>query len=224
MANFNTHLSVALVASTATATLGLTMGLYSPVVMVLLSLTGAVGGLLPDIDLDNAKIARIGFNFASIVIASYAIALYASFALVSFITLLIYWGALVLLLRFGVFALFSRITRHRGMVHSVPYMATLALLSVYGFYYFMPTGWLAWAFGAFLFFGAMIHLLLDEIYSVNIFGLKLKKSFGSALKFFSKKQLPNYVLLYTLLVILWLFAPAKNELAQLWLLAVQSLA
>ncbi len=215
MANFNTHLSVALVASTAVATLGLTMGLYSPMVMIMLSFTGAIGGLLPDIDLDNAKITRIGFNFASIVIASYATAIYASFNALPLMDLLIGWGALVLLLRFGVFALFSRLTRHRGMVHSVPYMAVLALLSVYGFYYFVPTGRLAWAFGGFLFFGAIIHLVLDEIYSVNIFGLKLKKSFGSALKFFDKKQLPNYVLLYGLLIGLWLFAPAKDELAQL---------
>lgn len=38
-----------------------------------------------------------------------------------------------------------------------------------------------------MFVGYLVHLLLDEIYSVDITGRRLKASFGTALKFFDKR-------------------------------------
>lgn len=213
MANFNTHLSVALVASATIGMYGITLGVYGVDILFVLLVAGGIGGLLPDIDLENSRISRIGFHWASLFIASYMAILYATFYQPPIVQTLILWVVAYAILRYGVFALFSRLTRHRGMVHSLPYMAVLSLIFVYLVYYFLPSGKLAWLFGGFVFFGSIVHLLLDELYSVNIYGLRLKKSFGSAFKFVSKKQLPHYVLLYALLFVLYVFAPAKNELS-----------
>jgi len=44
--------------------------------------------------------------------------------------------------------------------------------------------------------GYLLHLLLDEIYSVNFMGSTLKKSFGSALTLFTRSSWLSYLLLY----------------------------
>ena len=65
----------------------------------------------------------------------------------------------------------------------------------------------SWFLGLFLFFGTLVHLTLDEVYSVNVFGLSVKKSFGTAFKFFDRKQIWWYVGLYALVVVMLMFAP-----------------
>ena len=42
----------------------------------------------------------------------------------------------------------------------------------------------AWLTGLFVLIGFIIHLVLDEIYSVDVEGAVIKKSFGTALKLF----------------------------------------
>lgn len=212
MANFHTHLSVALAISTALATTGFMLNAYGFFEMIVLACAGMVGGLLPDIDLDHAKISRIGFNLASLLGAMFMVILYHRQHPTTPTDGLIAWGVGFLLLRFGFFALFSRLTHHRGMVHSVPYMATLSLMFVYlAFYIFDWTALLSWFFGLFIFIGTMVHLLLDELFSVNIYGLRVKKSFGSAFKFFERKKPLAYMILYGVLFGLWSFAPPTEH-------------
>jgi hypothetical protein len=51
------------------------------------------------------------------------------------------------------------------------------------FYYVFerPDG-VAWLGGGFLLIGFLTHLILDEMYSVDVLGNRIKKSFGTALK------------------------------------------
>lgn len=70
---------------------------------------------------------------------------------------------------------------------------------------------MSWLFGLFLFFGSLIHLLLDEIYSVNVFGLKVKKSFGTAIKFFERQKIWQYALLYLMIAVLFYVAPQIGD-------------
>src|SRR5262249_50646196 len=51
----------------------------------------------------------------------------------------------------------------------------------------------SWLIGCFVALGYMIHLLLDEIYSVDITGARIKKSFGTALKFASIEEFKTSV-------------------------------
>lgn len=206
MANFNTHISVAFLASGVAGLLAYKAGMVTAPQFLLCTLVGTVGGLLPDIDLDHSVPAQVGFNVASLLTA-FAVVIYWS-AQSSIVGLMGLWVISYVLMRWGVFKLFNHLTSHRGIVHSVPYLAIMAVILVYVSFYGMKYGAVvSWFLGLFLFFGAMVHLVLDEVYSVNVFGLRLKKSFGTALKVFSRKQLWWYVGLYALLAVMLWFAP-----------------
>lgn len=224
MANFNTHLTVALALSSGVATCGAMMGMYGFFELIVFALVGMIGGLLPDIDLDHSKITRIGFGFASVFGASFLMILYIRSQQPDPTDALILWGLLTLGLRIFVFGLFSRLTRHRGAVHSIPFMLFVSLLFAtlcYDGLHFNDR--FSWLCGAFLFFGALIHLVLDEVYSVNIYGLKVKRSFGSALKFFEIKKPLTYMVLYICTLGAFIFSPPKATLIKLILPLLQKI-
>lgn len=224
MANFNTHLSIALAVSSGIATCGAMMGFYGFFELIVFALVGMIGGLLPDIDLDHSKITQMGFGFASVFGASFLMILYIKSQKPSPTDALIIWGLLVLVLRFLVFGLFSRITRHRGAVHSVPCMAFASLLFVILCYDVLHFGEkFSWLCGLFLFLGTLIHLVLDEIYSINIYGLKVKKSFGTAFKFFETKKPLTYILLYVFLAGSFVLSPPKVAMIEMLLPLIQKL-
>ncbi|HAM62008.1 MAG TPA: hydrolase, partial [Psychrobacter sp.] len=72
----------------------------------------------------------------------------------------------------------------------------------------------SWFYGLFLFTGAMVHLLLDELYSVNLSNMKMKRSSGTAMKFYQHKDKWWYLLLYVLIALLIYFAPPVTEFWQ----------
>lgn len=206
MANFNTHLTTAFLLSSTASLVIYKAGMVSTSEFLYCAVVGTIGGLLPDIDLDYSVPARVGFNLMSMVVAFGAVILWIGH--LSVIELLVVWLISYTMMRWGVFMLFNALTVHRGIVHSVPYMAVLSLALVYiSFYGFKKGTIFSWFLGVFLFFGAMVHLLLDEIYSVNIFGLKIKNSFGTAIKFFEIKNQRMYFLLYAIIVVMLFFAP-----------------
>lgn len=206
MANFNTHISVAFVASGVAGLVIYKAGMLTAPEFLTCVLTGTIGGLLPDIDLDHSVPATIGFNLVSLLTA-FLIVIILSGQL-SLAELALTWLATYLLMRYGVFNLYSKLTVHRGIVHSIPYLAIMAMGLVYASFYGFKHGVvISWFLGLFLLFGALIHLLLDEIFSVNLLGLSVKKSFGTAFKVFDVKQTWWYVGLYALLAVMIVFAP-----------------
>lgn len=207
MANFNTHISVAFLASGVAGLLAYKAGMVTAPQFLLCTIVGTVGGLLPDIDLDHSIPAQVGFNVVSLLVAFGMVIYWSPHS--SIVGLIGLWLVSYAVMRWGVIRLFNQLTVHRGIVHSVPYMALLAVGLVDVSFYAMKYGAVvSWFLGLFLFFGSMVHLVLDEIYSVNVFGLRLKKSFGTALKLGTRKQLGWYVGLYLLLAImLWLAPP-----------------
>ena len=63
--------------------------------------------------------------------------------------------------------------------------------------------WLAWSHGAAVLLGFIIHLGLDELFSVDLEGARLKRSFGTALKLGdSRRPLSNLLMLIALLVLM----------------------
>jgi len=76
-------------------------------------------------------------------------------------------------------------------------------------------GWalhFAWLAAAFVCGGYLIHLLLDELYSVNFMGSTLKKSFGSALTLFNRSSWLSYLLLYAIVGAGFYLLPMPNHL------------
>lgn len=206
MANFNTHISVAFVASGIAGLVIYKAGMLTAPEFLMCVVAGTIGGLLPDIDLDHSVPATIGFNIVSLLTA-FLIVIWLS-AQLSLVGLAITWLATYLIMRFGVFNLYSKFTVHRGLVHSIPYLGIIAMSLVYASFYGFKYGVvISWFLGIFLMFGSIIHLLLDEMFSVNVFGLSVKRSFGTAFKVFDPKQVWWYVGLYAVLAIMVFFAP-----------------
>ena len=113
-------------------------------------------------------------------------------------------GALVfLLIRFGIGTLIKRITSHRGMIHSIP----MAILSG-ELAFFIVTGTVEERLvkAVALMIGYLSHLILDEVYSIDSTGaaLRIKKSFGTALKWSDTKKPKAVMALYALIFCLGL--------------------
>lgn len=214
MANFNTHFTTAFLLSSTASLVIYKAGMVSTTEFLCCALAGTVGGLLPDIDLDYSVPARVGFNLISMSVAFGTVILWIGH--LSVLELIMVWLISYIMMRWGVFYLFNSLTVHRGIVHSVPYMAVLSLALVYVSFYGLKQGTIfSWFLGVFLFFGTIVHLLLDEIYSVNIFGLTVKRSFGTAIKFFEIKNQKSYFLLYFILAVMLFFAPPHHIFVEL---------
>ncbi len=209
MANFNTHISTAFVTSSVTGLMVYKAGILTSMEFLLCSVIGTIGGLLPDIDLGHSVPARIGFHVTSLLMAFLMVMYWVKD--MSIIGLLVLWFITYATMRWWVFPWFNRYTVHRGIIHSVPCMAVLSVCLVYISFYGLQYGEvLSWLLGLFLFLGAMVHLLLDEIYSVNLLNLTIKKSFGTAFKFYHQSQPWQYIGLYLLLLGLLIFAPSTT--------------
>ena len=80
------------------------------------------------------------------------------------------------------FELFGRATSHRGLVHSLPAGAAFGLGTAMVAHRVLGADPVeSWLYATFLCLGFVAHLILDEIYAVDVMGASLKQSFGSAL-------------------------------------------
>ena len=208
MAKFVTHLNV----SAFISAIGASVVVYNKLATINDALvffaTGIVGGLLPDIDHDKSKPLQIVklflFLFISLLLT---IKFYKTLPILNLalIWLVVYIAISIL------FYFFKKLTKHRGIIHSIPMGIFFSFLLFFiSYYLFGFDETKSYLMGLFLFLGYISHLILDEIYSVDLVGNKIKKSFGSALKFCSNNQASN-LLLITLILALFLFLPHKEK-------------
>ncbi len=171
----------------------------------------AVSGMLPDLDSDSGIPLRETSMFAAAIVPILMLDRFRDLQLshesMALAAMLIY-----IAIRFIVVEAFRRFTVHRGMWHSIPAAVTAGMLA----YLVMPCpSESIRVFKAFaVFLGFMVHLILDEIWALT-FGVgrvRAKKSFGSALKLFGNKMLPN-IFIYSALVTLTYFAWGDNDIA-----------
>jgi membrane-bound metal-dependent hydrolase YbcI (DUF457 family) len=113
-------------------------------------------------------------------------------------------GALYFLIRFGLAWVFKRYTVHRGMWHSIPAAFTAALI---GYLACSCENHLVPLFkGGAVLLGFLSHLVLDELNSFHVHRgrLRIKRSFGTALKFWGRSywaNLSTYSKLFVLIVV-----------------------
>jgi len=181
MANFTTHIAIGTIVSGALATLTLAANVIPPEALVEVTLAGVVGSVLPDIDLKESRPSRAMFAGLA-VFFSFAV-LFTCAGRYSIVELWILWLGTLLGVRYGLHALFHRISVHRGIWHSLLALVFVSLVTVLAFKYVLnQADGIAWLGGAFLGVGFFTHLLLDEIYSVDVMDTRLKASFGTAIK------------------------------------------
>lgn len=206
MASFKTHLTVATIGSTALLLPLINSSNIALGDSFILVFFGAMGGILPDLDSDNSTPVNIAFNILSFLFPLTIVI--KNMQGESFTDIIIMYSALVAFFYFIIKYLFLKATVHRGVFHTIG-MGVLfgELLIIYLTFYLHMNDALALFSGGFLTFGFILHLLLDEIYSVNLLGIKVKQSFGTALKFYYSKNKLGSLFVYIAVLLLYFKLP-----------------
>lgn len=195
MANFREHITVS-------SMLGLSYGLggvmgygFSPVQGLLAACLTGLSGMLPDLDSDGGRPVREMFGLlgavAPLLVVNRVIAFLGLTGDPETIMLLIVM--LYVAIKYGGAEIISRISVHRGMFHSLPAL----IIAAEGVFLAYPSPRLdvrLFVAGG-VAVGFLSHLMLDELYSVQVKGarLGLKKSSGTALKWSGEEMIPNVV-------------------------------
>lgn len=220
MASFETHIGGAALTSAMAASATVLVQWASLDQGILLFVLGTVGGILPDIDSDSSRPVNWLFNLlaagASVLFLWLLTPWLAIWEVSSTHRLLWGWGGmLVVWLVCGPLAmqLFFRFTVHRGLFHSLLaalFFGMLAVLIASHLAY--ETALFSWLCGLFVSGGFVVHLLLDEAFSVDFNNLELKKSFGTAIKPFSLDNWLGSLLLAMICSGMLLLSPPLNQL------------
>lgn len=213
MANFKTHFISSALFSGALSSAFLTLGIFQNSHAMVAFGVGTLAGLAPDIDADNSKPLNIAFTVIAIIIAFFT--MFAQARMLSIAEMLLFWLFVFFIIRFVFMLIFQALTVHRGIFHSIPMALFLSQIFTVVFYYFYGVeAALAYFYGLFFLLGYLLHFLLDELVSVNLFGLYIKRSLGSAAKFFDKENPFLYLLLYFAVIVMFLFLPSIDTFTQ----------
>lgn len=215
MANFRTHMSVAAGAGSALALGGWHLAVWDFVQAVPIAVLVTFGGILPDVDSDHSRAVRLVFNVTAVV-AVVAGAFTLRFRLDAGELLAVCCG-LYVAVRYLLSAIFKHFSVHRGIWHSWLSALLCGLAITAASYHLLQSlAWMAWAQGGALILGCLIHLLLDELYSVDLRGARVKRSFGTAFKPFDYARPFNSLLMALLVVGLLPWLPPWQGLTELW--------
>jgi hypothetical protein len=186
------------------------VGLANPTDALTLALMGTMGGILPDIDLQHAYPSRIMFSLFGIIAGFLMV-----FSAENHLSIVELWGVGLVtfaIIRFPVWVIFHEYTSHRGSIHSV--VAGLLFMFLTAAFSHRVMGkdpFMAWLMGLFVFLGFILHLGLDELYSVDFMNSKLKKSFGTALKILDWNSREKSTALVCAAIIAWAVAPESQS-------------
>lgn len=209
MAGFKGHLSTATVAGGLASVSLFVAGVVNAQEVVILLSAAIIGGLLPDIDADNSVPLRIAFTFFALLFSF--LVMFSQGGKWSVLELTLIWLGAFLFFKLAVLELFIRATEHRGIFHSIPAGLFFAFAAVIFLHHlFDLKNETAWMAGLFLFTGFILHLLLDELFSLNLFGGGgVKYSLGSAFKLFSKNWKASLAL-YAATIGIYFLTPNKD--------------
>ncbi|MEZ6050233.1 MAG: metal-dependent hydrolase [Planctomycetaceae bacterium] len=203
MAAYREHITVSTMLGVGYG-LGATFALgFTPAQGALAAWLTALGGMLPDLDSESGRPVREMFGLVA-AIAPLALVgrIVGWLGLPSDIEItMLLIVVMYLVIKYGGASLIGAVSVHRGMFHSLPAMAIAAELTYLCYPSSLTTVKLLMASGTAT--GFFSHLMLDELYSVQWAGvrIKLKKSAGTALKMFGTAFVPN-VVTYSILAVL----------------------
>jgi len=209
VANFKTHVSAAFAASSLAATVGVNAGLFDSSMSPWYVSVGVAGGLLPDIDSDHSK--PVKHLFTGLAVCFAGIGWWVLKNSLGQQSLMMAVTTIFVLVRYLALYFFQRMTVHRGVFHSLLAGLFFAISFVCIDHYVLKAAKLgAWVSGVFLLFGFLVHLCLDEMFSVDLANGRMKKSFGTALKVYGYQNISGSVLLLSLVVCLLTLAPSSG--------------
>ncbi len=209
MASYRGHLTFAGLLGAGYGSLALLEGNWDwGTVLIAAGLT-TLGGLLPDLDSDSGVPVRELFGVSAAVAPIFLFDRVKDLCQQSTEQTIVILAATYLFVRYVLSYLFKSFTVHRGMFHSIPALI-IAGLATYLIYPSEDVRRRIFLSGAVM-IGFLSHLILDEIYSVDFMGarLRLNKYAGSALKLVSKSwsaTLTTYLVLALFAWRVWIVA------------------
>jgi hypothetical protein len=189
MADFRTHITASSVAGVAYGIAGYQAGLPWESCLLAGGLC-SVSGMLPDLDSNSGIPLRETTLFASTLVPMLMVDRMVRIGMSHELMVLTSAG-IYILIRFVIAEFFRRYTVHRGMWHSIP-----AALSV-GMFAFLVMSTEDFSLRLYktaaVVIGFMVHLILDEIWSIDFRGghMRFKTSFGTAMKLYSRSRWAN---------------------------------
>lgn len=210
MANFPTHIAIGTGVAGVMATLTLAADVVAHENLVAVTMAGVLGSVLPDIDLKDSRPSRAMFSGLAVFFSF--VALFNAVDRLSIAEMLLLWLATLLFVRYGVKWIFHRFSYHRGIWHSIPAGLFCACMTAIFFYYVLGRHeGVSWLAGGFLFVGYMVHLVLDEIYSVDVMDSRIKQSFGTAVKIGDWTHPTHTGAMLAALVLAFIFTPPTRS-------------
>lgn len=202
MAGYREHITVSGMLGIGWGCAAFLLGGFGLMQSVVAGVVTWISGMLPDLDAEGGRPIRELTALLSILtpllIVQHAHSLGVSDDHIMFAGI-VSWA----LVRYGFSFLLAKLTVHRGMFHSIP--ALLIAAELMFLVYPNPELRVRVLMGLGVAIGFLSHLLLDEVYSVQWDGarVRLAKSAGSALKVWGQDALPNGVAMGLLLVLTW---------------------
>jgi hypothetical protein len=179
MAGFKTHITVSSALGVAYATSAAVVYDVPLPACVLAGGLCSISGMLPDLDSGPGVPLRESVAFAAAVVPMLLIDRFERLGMAPE-SIVLAGAAIYLLIRFGAGKLLTSLTVHRGMFHSLP-----ALAVVGEFTYLLcahENPWMRALNAGGVMLGFASHLVLDEIWSIDVWHLRMKSSFGTAVK------------------------------------------
>ena len=214
MANFNTHFTVAAGASAVVSATLLSMEVVTPEQAVIAFGLGTLGGLLPDVDSAHSTSIKVGFNVLSLLMTIMLI--FVKSSTYSLVEMAVVASLVFIGIRYAFLEFFRKISKHRGMFHTVPVAVIWGIVVASMCQWFFDLNSLvAWVYGFMITWGYLVHLILDETYSVDLGNRRMKRSSGTAFKFGMFKNTNQKIqtaVIYAAIPLLLLIAPETDLL------------
>ena len=198
MAGYREHVSVSGLLGIAYACAAIFLFGYTIVQAAIAAVLTGISGMLPDLDSESGKPIRELFGVTAALAPLLLLQNIHSLGVNgdrAMLFALIAYGVV----RYGGAFMLAKLTVHRGMFHSLP--ALLIASEITFLAYHSPELRTRVLMGVGVGLGFLSHLVLDEMYSVQWDGAKVRlaKSSGSAMKFFGPEALPNGIAMGLLL-------------------------
>lgn len=198
MAAYREHITVSGILGVAYAFASVFLFGYSLVQAAIVTVLTWVAGMLPDLDSESGRPIR---ELSGVVAAFVPLILLQNAQAVgirgdrALLFAIVTYGVV----KYGGAFLLGKLTVHRGMFHSIPALLIAAELTFLAYHSDELRVRVLMAVGVGI--GFLSHLVLDEMYSVQWDGVKVRlaKSSGSAMKFFGPEALPNGIAMGLLL-------------------------
>src|SRR6478672_7398711 len=135
MAAFREHITFSTLLGAGYGVAASTVLGFSPTEGILAAVLTGVGGMLPDIDLDDGRPGPVIFAFVAAIAPMFLVHHVIRFLKLPYNaeTILLCLIVLYIIIRFGVSELVNRLSVHRGMWHSIPAMFIAADIAYLGY-------------------------------------------------------------------------------------------